>query len=313
MALIKCPECGKEVSDKAKACPNCGYPIASTQDEMDESVEKGNSPGSDNKHLATENPAMTKKKRTAVLIAAMVTVIVIGAVFVVLKNILSETKRKPFKTVGNIITFGTYPQTAEGNDSTPIEWLVLEYDAKNNRALLISRYGLDAQPYNEESKDITWEESSVRSWLNSTFMNKAFSAKEQSAIVLTNMDNSASQGYSKWSTSGGNNTQDKIFLLSYAEANKYLGVTYEDSNNTKSRVAPTAYAKKQGAYSYDSYKTTEGSAAGCWWLRSPGRVQFSAECVDPFGSFSYDYVSGFSGLSCCVRPALWINLESGIF
>lgn len=28
MALIKCPECGKEVSDSAKVCPNCGYPIA---------------------------------------------------------------------------------------------------------------------------------------------------------------------------------------------------------------------------------------------------------------------------------------------
>lgn len=27
MALIACPECGKEVSDKAKMCPNCGYPI----------------------------------------------------------------------------------------------------------------------------------------------------------------------------------------------------------------------------------------------------------------------------------------------
>jgi hypothetical protein len=29
MALIKCPECGKEISDKASACPNCGCPIAS--------------------------------------------------------------------------------------------------------------------------------------------------------------------------------------------------------------------------------------------------------------------------------------------
>ena len=28
MALIKCPECGKEISDKAEACPNCAYPIA---------------------------------------------------------------------------------------------------------------------------------------------------------------------------------------------------------------------------------------------------------------------------------------------
>lgn len=29
MALIKCPECGKEISDKATNCPNCGYPISS--------------------------------------------------------------------------------------------------------------------------------------------------------------------------------------------------------------------------------------------------------------------------------------------
>lgn len=28
MALIKCPECGKQVSDKAEFCPNCGYPIS---------------------------------------------------------------------------------------------------------------------------------------------------------------------------------------------------------------------------------------------------------------------------------------------
>lgn len=28
MALIKCPECGKEISDRAGACPNCGCPIA---------------------------------------------------------------------------------------------------------------------------------------------------------------------------------------------------------------------------------------------------------------------------------------------
>ena len=28
MALITCPECGKEISSKASSCPNCGYPIA---------------------------------------------------------------------------------------------------------------------------------------------------------------------------------------------------------------------------------------------------------------------------------------------
>lgn len=31
MALIKCPECGREISDKAIACPNCGCPISSDE------------------------------------------------------------------------------------------------------------------------------------------------------------------------------------------------------------------------------------------------------------------------------------------
>ena len=31
MSLIKCPECGKEVSTAAAACPSCGYPVAGAQ------------------------------------------------------------------------------------------------------------------------------------------------------------------------------------------------------------------------------------------------------------------------------------------
>ncbi len=175
-----------------------------------------------------------------------------------------------------------------------------------NKALLISRYGLDAQPYNKDYVGITWEKCTLRTWLNGTFLNKAFAAEEQKGILLTNVDNGSSQGYSKWNTSGGNNTQDRVFLLSYAEANKYLGVTYDDSNNTKSRVAPTAYAIKQGAYTSSSNRTADGTASGWWWLRSPGSSRDNAADVRTGGYL----VINFSG---CVRPALWINLESGIF
>ena len=207
------------------------------------------------------------------------------------------------------MTFGTYPQTAEGNDSTPIEWLVLARDG--NKALLISRYGLDAQPYNREFTDITWEKCTLRTWLNGTFLNKAFTAQEQEGILVTDVDNSASQGYSGWGTSGGNNTRDKVFLLSYAEANKYFGVQHWSvsgaGDNMKSRILPTSYSKKQGAF---SYQTIDGKYGGWWWLRSPGSDQRYAAFVNTAGSFDDLVVNDDRTV---VRPALWVNLESDIF
>lgn len=48
---------------------------------------------------------------------------------------------------------------------------------------------------------------------------------------MTTVDNSKAQGYSGYSTDGGNNTEDKVFLLSYAEANKYFGALVTDGHN----------------------------------------------------------------------------------
>ena len=211
-------------------------------------------------------------------------------------------------TVGNYVTFGEYPQTTAGEDMTPIEWLVLARDG--DKALLISRYGLDAQPYNKDHTSVTWETCTLRTWLNGTFYNKAFSSAEQAAILTTSVDNSKYQCYSGWSTNGCNNTQDKVLLLSYAEANKYFGVTYDNRRNTKSRVAPTAYAIAQGAYADSFRRTADGTAAGQWWLRSPGLYhQDYAASVLTDGSFDGHDVSSDYG---SVRPALWVNIEADV-
>ena len=227
----------------------------------------------------------------------MVAVAVAGAVAV--------AKRDAKFAVGNYVTFGEYPQTTAGEDMTPIEWLVLARDG--NKALLISRYGLDAQPYNKDYTSVTWETCTLRTWLNGTFYNKAFSSAEQAAILTTDVDNSKNQCYSGWNTSGGNNTQDKVFLLSYAEANKYFGVTYDNSSNTKSRVAPTAYAIAHGTWTSSSNKTADGTDAGWWWLRSPGNYQDFAAVVDTDGSLRNITVNYVSGSVC---PALWVNIEA---
>ena len=215
-------------------------------------------------------------------------------------------------SVGDKITFGAYPQKAEGTDTTPIEWLVL--DVRDGKALLLSKYGLEAKPYNEEKVDITWERCTLRAWLNGEFFNKAFNTKERAAVRVTKVDNSDAQGFSSniWPNerTGGNDTQDLVFLLSYAEANHYLGVTYHDRDNLLSRVAPTAYLTGQGYFAWSAYLTAEGLPTMWWWLRSPGRAQHYAAVVSHDGSLNDARVGITGGI---VRPALWLDLEAAGF
>ena len=221
----------------------------------------------------------------------------------------TATPKPKTPQVGDYITFGHYPQlTADGSDNTSIEWLVLDVDETNHRALVISRYGLDVQPYNTIYTEITWEKCTLRTWLNGEFMNNAFSKTEQGAILKTIVDNSSSQGYSIYDTNGGNNTQDKIFLLSYTEANIFFGVTWGSSNNMKSRVTPTAYANAQGGWEglLRDYQFAEG-ATWWWWLRSPGGFQDFAARVNYDGSLGNGNVLNSLGL---VRPAMWIDLDA---
>ena len=200
------------------------------------------------------------------------------------------------------ISFGRYPQTKAGTDQTPIDWLVLE--VKDGKALLVSKYGLDCKRYNEGREDTTWETCSVRAWLNSDFLNTAFNQEEQNVIVTTTVDNSESQRYSEHSTSGGNDTQDKVFLLSYHEVYDVYFPREDD------RVcAPTDYAIKNGAWT-NGKKQQDGRDAGAWWLRSPGGNQNYATDVSYNGA-RVDFYADIGDIF--VRPALWIDLNSGFF
>lgn len=42
MALIKCPECGLSISDKAAACPNCGYPLQPAPEPVEYELTRSN-------------------------------------------------------------------------------------------------------------------------------------------------------------------------------------------------------------------------------------------------------------------------------
>lgn len=201
--------------------------------------------------------------------------------------------------VGDTYTFGAYEQdNSTSNGKEAIEWTVLDKDGMS--LLLISKQALDCQQYNTSYTDVTWESCSLRKWMNGTFLNKAFNAEEQAQIQNTTVSADKNPEYN---TNPGNATTDKVFLLSINEVEKYF-----NSDEAK-KCAPTAYAKAQGAYTSDSYKTASGAATCLWWLRSPGDIQGTAANVYYVGSVYYSgYVVNFDVV--CVRPALWINLDS---
>lgn len=201
--------------------------------------------------------------------------------------------------VGDTYTFGAYEQdNSTSNGKEAIEWTVLDKDGMS--LLLISKQALDCQQYNTSYTDVTWESCSLRKWMNGTFLNKAFNAEEQAQIQNTTVSADKNPEYN---TNPGNATTDKVFLLSINEVEKYF------NSDEARKCAPTAYAKAQGAYTSDSYKTASGAATCWWWLRSPGYYQNYAAYVINDGSVNYNgYYVNYDIYA--VRPALWINLDS---
>lgn len=192
--------------------------------------------------------------------------------------------------VGKTIEFGNYPQDKDGTEK-PIEWIVMKNEG--NQVLLLSKYVLDAKSYNEEWEDVTWETSDIRQWLNNEFYTAAFNKSEKAKIqtsLIKNEDNS------EHGTSGGNDTEDKVFLLSEKEAETLF------SNDDERIAKATEYAEKSGVY-------VNEEKAAYWWLRSPGDSGDDAAEVIYSGWVYRDgnYVDDSSG---GVRPALHLNLQS---
>ena len=177
-----------------------------------------------------------------------------------------------------------------------IEWLVLDYDEDEGKALLLSRYVIDKKQFNTENVKTTWEECTLRTWLNEDFYSSAFNKSEQKLILRSEVRNhdNTTEG-----VSGGNDTKDRIFLLSEAESadGKYF-------SNDNERLTTL----------YDGEKTV-------WWLRSRGvyhkytsESYYSIMTVTYRGNLSTDYIdsNSFSTPPAShygVRPALWINMN----
>ena len=167
----------------------------------------------------------------------------------------------------------------------PIKWRVIK--CENGEALLLSDIVLDKQKYNKRLKKVSWEKSTLRKWLNKKFMNRAFSSSEQEAIRTTKVINEDNYYYK---TDGGNDTLDKIYLLSLSETDEEKEYGFTDSYGMTIKYSNYA--------DLDDYQY--------WWLRTPGEKNISAAAVDMFGEA---YVGGGeSDMELGIRPVLHLNL-----
>ena len=172
----------------------------------------------------------------------------------------------------------------------PIKWRVLQ--SENGEAFLLSDVILDKKAYDESYEYITWEESSLRAWLNEKFMNRTFSAEEKEQINITEIVNQDNPAYG---TEGGNNTSDKIFLLSSAEVDeKEDGKKYGFLNDETRKCKANSFSEMEIAF---------------WWLRSPGYNSSSATEVFGYGRINRDGNNVYDNIAG-VRPALHLNLSS---
>ena len=190
--------------------------------------------------------------------------------------------------------FGQYFQE-NAERKTPISWVVLAKDGE--KLLLLSRYALDYRQFHHECIPVTWENCDLRKWLNTLFLEEAFSEAERKRMVLTFHGASADSKYGNISNTG---TGDYIFSLSSDEVSDLL----EHENESFYRTSPSPVRCCEPTY----YVCTRGAhldrVTGCsgWWLRTP-----ETDNNHVFFINSHGLLLGMpSDVSLSVRPALWV-------
>ena len=225
--------------------------------------------------------------------------------------------------VGDILQFGVY------------SWRVL--DVQDNRALLLTEQIIAHQPFHDREfnrigRDSEWETSRLRHWLNNDFYNN-FSSTERAQIASTTIINTDNPWFG-W-RGDGNNTIDKIFLLSFDEVVRYFGnsgmlAQGVDAELRSEYGSPQAIINEEGGFEgweygifslgfndqYSEARVAQDANGQVWewWLRSPGFNEILAGSINEHGHVmpwgrNVDMEVWGRGLHPGVRPAMWIYIK----
>ena len=200
----------------------------------------------------------------------------------------------------------------------PIIWRVL--DVSDGTALLMADRCLDCAPYHAEYRDVFWEDSGLRAWLNGgketagtapygplSFAELAFTEEERQAVLVSSVPNAANFYFG---TACGSGTHDRVFILSEEEvfcsekAERYGFRPSDAVADPGRRLVPTAYAAARGAWRSTAEET---AGVGFWLLRTNGYTRDNTVYV---GEKGYLYNRGIpvTCMDAGIVPAVRIRL-----
>jgi hypothetical protein len=223
--------------------------------------------------------------------------------------------------IGDIVQMGTYEQDGDAETEDPICWDVLDKDG--DAVLLISHDVIAYQRFSDSRKCVIWEDSEIRTWLNQEFYAEAFDETEQASIRETTLENLSTAGFAAHVDPSGDvqvresrpDTKDKIFLLSWKEAEQYYGNRLTDASVLGRRPSRAVLQKRKAIftdliieelpamYPYSRH-LPDGTERLPWMLRSTGMKDYTIFVIGYEGKWDQDYPDSYNG----VRPVMWVNV-----
>mgnify|MGYP004703262409 FL=1 len=223
--------------------------------------------------------------------------------------------------IGDIVQMGTYEQDGDAETEDPICWDVLDKDG--DAVLLISHDVIAYQRFSDSRKCVIWEDSEIRTWLNQEFYAEAFDEEEQASIRETTLENPSTVGFAAHVDPSGDvqvresrpDTKDKIFLLSWKEAEQYYGNRLTDASVLGRKPSRAVLQKREAIftdiiieelpamYPYSRH-LPDGTERLPWMLRSTGMKDYTILVIGYEGKWDQDYPDSYNG----VRPVMWVDV-----
>lgn len=195
----------------------------------------------------------------------------------------------------------------------PLKWRVLQNDGSS--LFILANQAIECKDYHEEAVGITWEECSLRKWLNNSFYNMAFSSNEKEIVIEQNIVN---EDNPYLDTKGGNDTEDYVHLLSLSDVTKSNYGFCEDYKikSASRKIIFTDYANRECWWHHGSGFGNDSTYLAEWLLRTPG---YTSACVANVGFNGYASIegkdvvkNGWEGHRHIV-PAIHIKLDSDLW